>query len=385
MGLRAKSSTSTWRFLNRSSASDVALVREVLEEWFARYPAHAQREFAARFRAENNGDTRAAFFELFLHELCRRLGCTLELHPELPGTENRPDFRVIPPYGSAFYLEAAVAYEESAAERAAKSRKNEAFDALNNLRDTRVFLTVSYEGTPGTPPPIAQFRKQIETELARLTDEDLPAADSNGGPDQSVAQWRFEHDGWVVEVEAFPRSPSQTGDVDVRPIAVTLGDVRFVDTSGAIRRAVMKKATRYGELDLPFVVAVNSGGGFGVDYDDVTQALFGDDAMAYSMSAAGLVTESARPVRQPNGAWWGPDGSRNTRVSACLMTSRCAAWSIPRASAALYHNPWGGRRYDSVLCRLTQYVPENRNLDRVDGLSVGELFGLPPDWPGERE
>lgn len=385
MGLWAKNSTPAWQFLNVSAASDVGLVRDVLEEWFARYPAHAQPELAARFRTENGGDTRAAFFELFLHELLQRLGCAVDLHPEMVGTGNRPDFRVVAPGGSAFYLEAAVAYQESSADRAARFRRNAAFDALNSLRDARVSLAVSYEGDPRTPPPIAQLRSQIETELAKLSDEDLHPTEHEGGPDHFLAKWRFEHDGWVVDVEAFPRSPSRSGDVDVRPIAVTAGDVRIVNASESIRGAVMKKATRYGEPDLPFVLALNSGGGFGVDHDDVTQALFGQEAMEYSISAAGLVTETPRPIRQPNGAWWGPDGPRNTRVSACLVTSRCFPWSVPRAGVALYHNPWGARRYDSVLCRLPQHVLEGGKLVRLEGSTLAELFDLPLEWPGERE
>ena len=83
MGPRASNST-TWEFLNLSSAPDVALVREELERWFARYPDAERRELAARFRTENGGDTLAPFFELFLHELLLRLGCSIEVHPSVP-------------------------------------------------------------------------------------------------------------------------------------------------------------------------------------------------------------------------------------------------------------------------------------------------------------
>src|SRR5689334_11905016 len=110
-------------FLNRSSRAEFARIRDVLEIWFEHYPLSEQPEFRSRFRSTNDFQYRAAFFELFLHELHLQLDCKLQLHPSLNNTAKLPDFLVQPQHGSRSYLEATVATGETAQETAARARE----------------------------------------------------------------------------------------------------------------------------------------------------------------------------------------------------------------------------------------------------------------------
>jgi hypothetical protein len=88
---------------------------------------------------------------------------------------------------------------------------------------------------------------------------------------------------------------------------------QIVDNRSAIIGAVEKKAERYGDLDAALVVAVNAVNQH-LDRDDMIEALFGSDYVTVGGDPPGVIGTG----RSPNGAWYGPAGPRNTRVSAAL-------------------------------------------------------------------
>lgn len=77
----AQRSETPFAYLNRTARLELAAVRELLERWFACYPATGQAELRAAFRSAENHQHVGAFFELFLHELPVGVGCAVELHP----------------------------------------------------------------------------------------------------------------------------------------------------------------------------------------------------------------------------------------------------------------------------------------------------------------
>src|SRR2546427_12592665 len=126
----ARYSEAPFVFLNRSAWPEAIRVRDQLEFWFGRYPATAadaareRRDLRGRFRSPNDVVHTGALFELLLHEILLRLGCVVFVHPSIPDSVRRPDFRVTPPVGDPFHLEAAVATGQSEAAAAAKARLN---------------------------------------------------------------------------------------------------------------------------------------------------------------------------------------------------------------------------------------------------------------------
>jgi hypothetical protein len=51
-------------------------------------------------------------------------------------------------------------------------------------------------------------------------------------------------------------------------------------------------------------------------------------------------TLEARPIRHPNGFWWGPKGPRHTRVSAVLVARNIRPWHFVDREPVMWHNPW---------------------------------------------
>src|SRR4051794_5664303 len=79
---------SMFAFLDRVESAYFAQVRVELNRWFARYPTQHRPELRARLEDDENEF--AAFWELLLHEVYVAAGYSVEIHPELPGTDKRP-------------------------------------------------------------------------------------------------------------------------------------------------------------------------------------------------------------------------------------------------------------------------------------------------------
>ncbi len=144
----ARYSEAHFVFLNRSAWPEASRVRDQLERWFGRYPttadnpARERRDLRGRFRSPTDVVHTSAFFELLLHELLVGLGCGVVVHPSVPGSARRPDFRVTPPAGNPFYLEAVLATGESETAAAARARLNSVYDVLNALECPNFFISV---------------------------------------------------------------------------------------------------------------------------------------------------------------------------------------------------------------------------------------------------
>jgi hypothetical protein len=364
-------------FLNQTSREEFARIRDLLEVWFERYPSREQSEFRSRFRSSNDYQHQAAFFELFLHELLLRLGCKLRLHPPLDNTTKVPDFLVEPQTSHKFYLEATITTGETANETAARARENTVYEVLDRLIESPdYFLSLSVRGLPESPPPARKLANYINRELGILDYEKMVEIYKLDGL-QNLPRWHFDHGGWQIEIQPIPKFKLR-GKSSVRPIGSMMTDIRMVDNWTPIRDSIIEKGSKYGELDFPYVIAVNALEL--VETIDVLQALYGQEEYLIDISGTSEAPES-RLKRKPNGVWFGPKGSQYTRISAVLMVTRLSKYNIPRADLRLYHNPWAQKTYESVLNQLHQAIPSDGKIQMIDGKNAGDIFDLSPTWP----
>jgi len=368
-------------YLNRSARPGAQKIRELLALWFSHYPEQDQLDLYGRFRSHDDAQYLSAFFELFLHELLLTLENRVEVHPVLQGNPRRPDFLVRPQVGSSYYVEAVVATDETREESAARARMNAVYDVINRMDSPNFFIGMKVRGMPDTPPPGRQIRTFLQHQLADLDPDALGRAFEVGGF-QALPHWPYHSEDWHVEFFPIPKSQGLRGRPGVRPIGIELGGLQRLDNRVAIRDAIVEKAGRYGELDLPYVVAVDALADF-VDRIDIMEALFGKERFIFRGGQDGADGPEAAP-RTPDGAWTSPNGPRYTRVSAVLMAIRLYPSSIPWSSICLYHNPWAARPYEGQINRLPRAAAASE--DRMawhDGISLGQLFQLAADWPGE--
>jgi hypothetical protein len=336
-------------YLNRTARPEFERARAVLEEWFSRYPAAHQSELRQRFRGRNDDNHRAAFFELFLHELLIQLACRVTVHPAIGATTSKtPDFLVEPPDGQVFYLEAVVAVDKSHEERAAEARVGRFMDEMNRGNHPNFFLDLdACNWKPRTPIPTAHLSRKVHAWLDTL-DPDEATRRYVAGAFRNLPTFRFAHEGTAVGFVAIPKKREARGEATHRLIGSGPMSGGMVDNHSAIAQSLRQKASRYGQLDLPYVVAVNPLA-LGVDDDDVEWALFGrEPTLEYPPTGQRAVT------RKPHGVWTSSEGPVNTRVSAVLVVRELWPWSLRITDLSLFHNPWARRPYSSVLARFRQ-------------------------------
>ena len=369
-------------YLNRSGRPVAAQVRAVLESWFQSYPESGKLELWSRFRSPDSTPHHSAFFELYMHQLLKRLGYDVEIHPEVSTGAKRPDFLVSKLGEGSFILEATLAGSMSREEEAATARLNAVYDALNKVSSPDFFLGVEVFGTPGTPVPGKELRKEVEGFLRGLNPDVIRALLQEGAGLGALPRHQFTHGDWRIELYPIAKSPAARGKPGIRPLSVFgSGEARMVDERGPIRDAILAKAGRYGDLGMPYVVAVNALGQWTVDQIDIMEALFGKEAFYFDPENPG----EPEMTRQPDGAWFGKHGKQYTRVSAVLIGGDITPWMAGIRTPVVYHNPWAKHPCPDALRQLRSAHPENNTMKEREGLLGYAVFGLPDGWPVSSE
>ena len=367
-----------YTFLERSGRTDSARVRSCLESWFQALPGSRKAGFAGAFRTPLDTQFTASVYELYLHELLRRRGCELEIHPDNPsGKTSRPDFRVVEPDQSVMFLEAVFASDISDPDRAAEARKNVVYDCLNSIDSPDFFLGMIMRGDPKTPPPAKRMRAEVAAWISTLSWDDLSSESAVDGSDRP--HYQFDHDGWSIEFLAHAKSEANRGKPDVRPVGIRSSGVQKSTHVDAMRRAIRKKANKYGDIQAPLVIALNLGR-FHASHEDALQALYGD--VQYRIPVGDVAAEP-EPSRIRNGVWTGRSGPRCRRVSAVLFSPHISAWSLAARPIRLYPNPWAHQPYEGVLQVFPQAVPVGDLIEQAEGLHPRDVLDLWETWPDD--
>jgi hypothetical protein len=372
---------STFAYLNLSARAPMTAAREVFEQWFAAYPDSGKVDLRARFRSPIDSQHKSAFWELYLHELFSQLGFGLEPHPNIEGSPNHPDFLVKVGDEAKFYLEGIVAGLPSVKDAGAEARLAEVLDLVNKMQITDWFLQVEYRGSPETPPPVKELRKQMEPWLASL---DMKAIDAALKAEEwdSLPRLEWQHDGLSLTFTPSPKSPKGAANPESQPIGILMGEGHLLATDEDIRRAIKAKAKKYGTLPLPLVVAVNVVSEH-CDDIDINNALFGTETFVYTANADGSVGPKGAE-RSLDGVWFGPKGTRNQPVSAVLIGNNIETYNCADEDKTpwLIHNPYPARRL-TIQYPLPESTPDDstKTMKRKDGRPAKDFLRLPDPWP----
>lgn len=284
----------------------------MVQAWIERYPAENQPEMVRRLRSRDDTLHRSAFFELFLHELLIRQDFNIvAIEPEMPNGR-APEFLVAAPDGTRFYLEATLALGLSNVDAGADRRMREALQAIDDVASPDFFLHLHTHGAPDRPIATARLRRSVQRFVDGL---DYETATSATQAERPIGTWQHEEHGARFIIQPVPKRLRRPGG---RAIGGRMLAAGLIHPKLAIRSAVEGKAGRYGELDLPLVVAINALEEF-AGPDDAVDALFGTVAV--------VVPEDGEPRQRRNtdGAWQGSGGPVHTRCSAVLFVERLSA------------------------------------------------------------
>ncbi|MCX2727047.1 hypothetical protein OO015_05995 [Thermomicrobium sp. 4228-Ro] len=306
-------------------------IRSLLESWFVRIPEPARTDIRSRFWERDPRLALAAFWELYLHELFRRHGYQLMLHPATGRRGPRPDF-LVARANEVFYVEALIHAPPTEAWRAER-RLYPILDVLHELRRPALTIRlVHVEYGIGTPP-LRELRETLAAWLIGL-DAQVPAP----------ARFVWQRGGWTLAFEALADS-----EADTRPVLPSSPTDETRVPRGIVTK-VQAKARRFRSLEHPLVLALST---------------------AQSVEFRSLVDLLVELIPRL------PDP-----VSALLVAPGLTPWTIGRTPLVLCSSP---EREHHVPDRFLTLLEQAGARPHAAGLWVLEtpshLFGLPPDWP----
>ena len=347
----ARRSEPDYKFMNRSARPAYENIREVLEGWFAGYPAGHKREFHARFRKSDHNHA-AAYFELYLYQVFSRLGLSPEVHPG-PGTgKGHPDFAIVGAGGSRCYIEANVVLKPRwDSEDVLENELLNVIDSVAESQPTRVGVAVTTSGTLRRSHKKKPLQREVREWLDSIDPMRLSPTDFNHNPRLCIRR-----DAWRAELVALgPLSRPSRRLIHVGPTKAGLSD-----EGPLLAETLNTKVKRYGTLDCPLILAINTNNVFTSDQDE-RGALLG--------------------TRE--GVWRTDSGALRPRLHGVLFFRGLFPSNMHCVVAHLYLNPNTQADIPEELLTLSSMRQHNEKWHLAKGMSLGDVLELPEDWPGE--
>lgn len=361
-------------FLNRSATAYFGLVRDLIEEWFSHVPAADQPGMRGSLRADGaHGES--AFWELYLHEAYRRSGYRIDIHPEVPERRTRPDF-LMTRGDERFYVEA-VSVGRAPTDIAQDARLSEVHRVLTEMLTVDFGLALSTYGVGDRPLSTRRLRTELQSWLGTL-DVDVvstEAAASEGAGFGRLPELLWEDAGWSLEFHAIPRAPHARE----RPLpalgVMGAGEATVVDNATGIRRVLDEKRGRYGHLDAPLVIAVQSNTEYPTHDYEAENALFGVG------SRRPLARAQGEGFLLEEGFWLGTMGWRNASTPQVVTIYGLSPWRV----TSLQPRVWSTLEPNLVMPMQPDWLaPMHVGDQSLPGAAtpMAEHLGLPNDWPG---
>lgn len=370
-------SESCYSYLNRSARPAIETIREELKKWFDEFPFEGKSDLAGRFRSDDDRNHLGAFFELYSHRLLKKQGYAVRLHDEVDtGKTTKPDFTVLLDNKPLFYMECTV-YGLSNEDSSGDARLGDFYRTIEKINPSNFFIGVEITNNPKNPLPGKKAKSALENWLATL---DHPDAVSNGYIEHgNLPKKEIDINGWTIIFTAIPKNREARSKVHSRKIGMEFSGAHWVNCKGPLFNTLKSKAGKYGELELPYIISVNSVLNLLIypDEEDIEQVLFGDIKFK-----VGLENDSVVPFRESNGFWIRNNKPINSRVSATLIGIGITPWTIHCSSPTLWHNPWAKTPLCTDLWKGQQKVVDHTgcSLRDKEGFLVREILGIREDW-----
>jgi len=362
----------SFSFMNRVNQPFWDRVRDELDRWFAGYPSEHAADLRGRFRDGSPAQHFGAWWELYLHRLLTCLEFEVEVHPDLPVTEAKPDFRITRDEKSVL-IEAATTFSGIVDEERDGVREAWIKAAADEASNPNFFVGLEFERVGAQRPSVREIVNPLERWLDQLDPDEVSKEGLVDAP-----TLRLPVRDWELVFTAIPVKPEARGRPDHRMLGMGPSMGGMVNDVDMLMRTLERKRSKYGRPDEPFMLAVLLMSAF-MENEDIEQALLG--RMAWEIDVDDPT--GGRWIRQRNGFWLRGAQPRGTRVSGVLTGTNIMPWTVAKTWLRLWPNPWATSPLH-VEFGFPRGVANTRgrvSYEDVPGLP-GAVLGLSPDWPG---
>ena len=257
---------STFKYLQRSSKTRDVQRRQWIEDWFSKFPTTKKESLKSRLKDKNEKTFQSALFELQCYHILTRLGLSVEVEPDLPNTNKKIDFCVIPPNDKSqhFYVESTI----SGYGQGILAPTRDEHDAIrrikqgitDNQKGQKLHSSISLK-TEGklTKNLSNQYKnsivKQITEFLNDYTPDQIYQYCRQGWLPHTRPFKPYEESDWTIEACLEPpTNPSEGGKI--------YNPSRTAATNGLhhLSASLEKKARHWNNFDFtdhPFLIAIN--------------------------------------------------------------------------------------------------------------------------------
>lgn len=323
MKIHGRFSRPQWDYLLHDNAEHARSYRDELRAALKAFPSGNRADMKRRLYSETASGFWSACMELRLHGVLSGLG-SVEVHPSVEGTESHPDYRVSTSE-TRLFAEATVALDSD--------EDREQHQRLGRLLDSIDSIVLPFGVWVD---PVTDLAPDLDNDsVIRFLRQELGPLESTQEEKGRLLTFRKRTRAGVSEIdfEVWPREEAQTLVEAWGPAAA-----RELTTHETIRRRVQHKATKYGELGAPFVVAIWPRLQLPTISESVMRGLYGTETFVYSKQD--MILEDV--VRQPDGAFnlRVGDQVQNRQVSAVAIHLERLTGHGWERYWLLYHNPF---------------------------------------------
>ncbi|GAA4670476.1 hypothetical protein [Streptomyces youssoufiensis] len=364
-----RAAESNAEFFDRIAGPFWDQVRSVINEWWSHFPDQARPSLRSRLRDRNSdANVYSALWELYLHEMLLGSGCTVEIEPQIGTRGNNPDFLVTRD-GKQFVVEA-IWTSQRLGDALSNPLPPQLSDAIDGVLSPNFFVSYKVDRAGAATPPQRRLKAGLTRWLASLDPDQVAVQYEHKVP---LPKHTWQEADWRITFEAIPRSPGKRGSPTSRTIGVHPA-IWVDDESNRVLEAVKRKGGKYGDLALPFIVAVGHAAVFPEDEDTET-ALYGT-------SAEYAHTSAPTSGRMLDGYWTATYEHTHSRVSGVLTVDNPAPWTWTKHIPVLWRSPDPKSLPAPALPTwATARLSESRVVRQPATCSVNNAVGLPKEWP----
>jgi hypothetical protein len=346
-----------------SSARPVARdARQTIEMWVAEYPAKSLARWLGDFRSNDDAQHISAFFELFLVRFFQANDWKiLEVEPEIDGVKGKPDFLIEGPDGVPVVVEAIVPNDKADSERGKEKLIADIKDAINAVRIPDHYLMLEAIEAPTEAINKANLIGALNAWIA-----------SKPGKDDA---FEYKDKGALVNIKLLHRPGRDVDSPEYRAIGIEMGGVSVSTPGDLVKKGLERKASKYKELELPYLIALNARG-FHDTEDDYLAATYGTQAARFSMGPDGL-TGDPEWIRNHDGLFNDGGRPRKQHVSGVLLFNGVAPWNWSDRYSCMIHNAFAHKSLGDLSFGGDAFVACDGILKKVQGRRISEIFGMP--------
>lgn len=249
-----------------------------------------------------------------------------------------------------------------------KRLEQQFMDEINQRVETPdYFLHLNILNAPTSNPPFAKISKCINKKLAKFDYNEVVKQIENSETSE-LPQIKCSHDSWDIEFFVIPKKEVTRGKELHNSIGITMWDLHLIDSISPIRSGIENKYSHYGELDIPYILAMNIFGEIVRD-SSIIDALYGDEV---------FYVETRSKGRDLIGSWRSEYGWQKTRISGILTFQQLSSSILFSIEPTLWHHPAAQYPLKVSDWSISQYVLDGSQLKQIGGESIIPLIGITP-------